>query len=517
MKQAMACLAALVLATAQGCGGGGGNTPPRDAGRTVTADAAVAPDAGPAPPNLSVALDCGRGAVGTGAGPDRADSLQRAVIDTGAFPDAICNDGSPAAIYFRPFRGEANRNRWLINLRGGGACSGGQSCAARWCGCAGASVCPATPADTHTNFDRGNMVSAGAATQNGTGIFLRGDPARPNPIEDYNEVRVVYCSSDRWTGTRRAAPMTATHPVTGAPVSYSIHFLGARILEAVLSTLRHDGARGPTYTQGGANTPMPDLDEATEVILAGDSAGGGGVIFNLDRVAATLRARNAACAGGACPLVVRGLIDATVGPDSSRLTLSPTGRIAMNGATTYTAWAEATARVQQQNQGFRGDESCVAWHAANMPGTEHVCSDGDHVIRHHVTTPFFVRMALRDGLISSGYYEGGWVDPTLGPFDREATVFARVLHGELSAFPMMRATAEEGAMMTQAPGVFAPLCTNHDTINEDSEVYGVTITPNGGGAARRLFDVFEAWRAGTPNAAVLSNPAMNATVCPPAS
>lgn len=515
MKQAMACLAVVLVATGQGCGGRGGNTPARDAGGELTADVAVTPDAGPTPPNISVALDCGRGANGTGAGPDRADSMQRALIDTGVFPDAICNDGSPAAIYFRPFRGEANRNRWLINLRGGGSCSGGQSCAARWCGCVGASVCPSTPANTHTNFDRGNMVTAGAATQNGTGIFLRGDPARPNPIEDYNEVRVVYCSSDRWTGTRRAAAMTATHPVTGAPVTYSIHFLGARILDAVLMTLRQDGARGPTYTQGGANTPMPDLDDASEVIFAGDSGGGSGVIHNLDRVATTLRARNSACAGGACPLVVRGLIDAIVGPDASRLTLSPTGRVAMSGATSYATWTEGTSRILQENQGFRGDESCLAWHAANMPGTEYLCSDNDHVVRHHVTAPFFVRMALRDSLISNGYFEEGWVDPTLGPFDREATVFGRVLHGELSAFPMLRTTAEEGAMMTLAPGVFAPLCTNHDTINEDSEVYGVTITPNGG-AARRLFDVFEAWRAGTPNAAVLSNPATNVTVCPPA-
>jgi hypothetical protein len=522
-------LAALVFAL--GCGGGGAT--PRDAATPdvpaspdvptspdvpaspdVVADA-VRPDADPAAPNISVALDCGRGMGGSGPGPANADSLQRAVIDTRAFPDAICNDGSPAAIYFRPYRGEANRNRWVINLRGGGGCGEGQSCAARWCGCVGMRLCPATPEATYTNFDRGNMISDGPASQLASGIFLRGDAARPNPLGDYNQVRVVYCSSDAWAGTRRAAPLVATHPVSGAPVAYTMHFLGSRILDAVLATLRQDGGRVAPYTLAGMNAPLPDLDDAAEVILAGDSAGGSGVINNLDRVTAALRARNTACpAGGACPLVVRGLIDAVVGPDKSRLTPSPTGRVGMAGYTTYAAFATASAQRRAGAQGYLGDESCRAWHAANLPGTDDVCSDEMHVVRHHLTTPFFVRMALRDGLISGNYFEEGWVAPALGPFDAMATVFARVLQVELSAFPMMRTTAEEGAGMTAAPGVFAPNCTKHDTINTDSEVYGVTVTPTGGRAAR-LLDTFEAWRTGVGTGAVLSDPRANATVCPP--
>ncbi|MBI5512716.1 MAG: hypothetical protein HY909_03055 [Deltaproteobacteria bacterium] len=533
-----------LLAMALGCGGGGGGGGgPQDGGADApsTADSAVpadttptdtttqdtapprdaAPgdatgaDGGAAPPNISAALDCGRGGGGSGPGPNNANSLQRMEIDVRAFPDALCNDGSPAVIYFRPYRGEANRNRWLLNLRGGGGCGSGQACAARWCGCGGAALCPSTPSYTYTNFDRGNMISAGAASQAATGIFHRGDPARPNVLGDYNQVRVVYCSSDGWSGTRRAVPLTAVHPVSGAPVAYSIHFLGGRILDAWLATLRQDGGRVPEYTLGATRASLPDLDEAEEVVLAGDSAGGNGVIENLDHVAELLRGRNTRCAaGGACPLVVRGLMDAVVGPDKSRLTVSPTGLLTMLGITTYTQSAEATARGADIVHGARHDTSCAAWHAANRPGTEALCSDNMHVVRHHVTTPFFVRMALRDSLIAGNYFEAGWVDPVLGPFDRMATVFPRVLQPELSAFPMLRASAEEGAQVTTAPGVFAPLCTNHDTINEDSEVFGVTITPTGG-AAVRLLDAFDAWRRGAPGSAVLSDPRANATVCPP--
>ena len=267
-------LVAIALLFATGCGGGGGGNNARSDASTDTpvvdspaadvatqdsprpGDVTAPADAASSAPNISAALDCGRGAGAMGPGPSNADSLQRAQIDTTAFPDAICNDGSPAVIYFRPYRGEANRNRWLINLRGGGGCSSGQSCAARWCGCTGMQVCPGTPSTTYTNFDRGNMVSDGPASQTASGIFLRGDAARPNPIGDYNQVRVVYCSSDGWAGTRRASPFTAVHPVTGAPVSYTVHFLGSRIFDAMVATLRQDGGRVPAYALGGAAPPL---------------------------------------------------------------------------------------------------------------------------------------------------------------------------------------------------------------------------------------------------------------------
>lgn len=139
-------------------------------------------------------------------------------------------------------------------------------------------------------------------------------------------------------------------------------------------------------------------------------------------------------------------------------------------------------------------------------------------MRHHLTTPFFVRMALFDSLISTNYEEAGVADPELGPFVRNAngvpTVFAVVLQRELAAFPELPDTAEEGAAMATAPGVFAPACPDHDTIHQDTEVYGVSIDPTGS-HPYTLFDVFQSWRAGGDASAVLTTDPQRAdTVCP---
>ena len=460
-------------------------------------------------PNISVALDCGD-APPSGAG--NANELQRYQIDTGIFPDALCNNGDAAVFYYRPHVGEDNRNRWLINLNGGGACGGGDSCAARWCWCRsleGPDGCPF--AKETTNFSMANMNGDTRATISGDGIFLRGDADRPNPLGAYNQVRIVYCSSDTWAGTRRDAPFDSVHPKTGEPVAFSIHFLGRRILDAALATLRRDGVPALRYTLSNARD-LPDLDDAVELVLSGDSAGGAGVIGNLDRVAALLREHNTGCTGATCPLVVQGLIDAAVGPELARLDFS-TSVWAELGGDTYGAYMSYADAASQQNLGTIRDESCREWHRANAPETGYQCGDGSHILRHHLTTPFFVRMALLDQLISDNYISSGYSDPDLGPLTLQS--FAVILQRELAAFPELPETAEEGDAMTRAPGVFAPACTKHDTIHDNQEVYRASITPEGG-EPLTLFQVFENWRNGVDPRAVLTRMLDRSdTFCPP--
>ena len=458
-------------------------------------------------PNISEALDCG---AGPGDGPGNAQELQRHFLDLERFPDALCNDGSNAVFFFRPYVGEENKDRWLINLNGGGGCGSGQSCADRWCWCRdteGPNGCPFAGATT--NFSMSNMVTDSRGSIDDGGIFLRGDAARPNPMGNWNHVRVVYCSSDAWAGTRRDSPLDAVHPKTGEAVRYAIHFLGARIIDATLATLRRDGVPALDYTFG-AGGQLPDLDDATQVVLSGDSAGGSGVITQLDRVRDTLRAHNTKCGGATCPLVVSGLMDAIVGPELARLEFETTKFFEL-GITNYDLFTQYVASVPDMAHGALQDESCLAWHAANQPGTESYCSDNTHIVRHHITTPFFVRMALLDVLISGNYVETGWSDPTLGLFD--VRVFGRVLQSELLAFPDLPTTAEEGDAMPKAPGVFAPACARHDTIHYDGEVYGTTITPEGG-APLTLFDVLTNWALGrAPEAVLTMTPDRADTTC----
>lgn len=514
-------LAGLVIGCA-GVIGCSGPEAPRDAGprddvRALDDDAHVSPDAPssgsvdamsfdagpPAPADIAEVLACGT-PIPIGGVADTGE-LQIHAMDTAAFPDALCNDGTPAVLYYRPFRGDpSNRTRWAITLRGGGSCSSPETCAARWCACSAGRPCDHT--EIVTGFSLDNMSGGGRRGNPGNGIHSR-DPSHDNPIADYNQVQLVYCSSDLWTGLARSVRMTTRHPRRGDEVTFVAHFLGRAILDADLAVLRQDGAPALLYTADGGSVAMPDLDEATEVLIAGDSAGGAGVIHNLDAIRTLLEEHHV---GEGTPRV-QGLIDAVVGPDWSRLDWSGSIGASMG----FDTYDEVMSTMNTNGWRHDGDLSCGDYHTPL--GTNAYCLDMSHVIRHHVTTPFFVRMALLDGLISDAYADAGLADPELGAFEDTAMgvplVFARVLQRELVTFSMLPSTAEEGASMTAAPGVFAPACSNHDTIHEDSEVWGVTIDPGSG--PLHLFDVLEPWRRGrTPTSALTMDPMRRDTVCP---
>jgi hypothetical protein len=248
---------------------------------------------------------------------------------------------------------------------------------------------------------------------------------------------------------------------------------------------------------------MPDLDDATEVIVTGDSAGGAGVIANLDHITTMLRASNI---NGAA-LKTYGLIDAVVGPDKSKLDfgtfIEPTVR-------SYDAYLTMLKKINTAANARR-DASCLAFHASDP----RACDEDSHVLRHHVTTPFFVRMALRDQLISSGHIDSGLRNADMTPMT--VASFALTLHAELSQFSaMLTATPgpEEKAAMTVAPGVFAPGCTKHDTIHSTLDTYQTTITPPGG-TPLRLFQVFEPWRTGgSPTSILTQSTTLADTNCP---
>ena len=83
------------------------------------------------------------------------------------------------------------------------------------------------------------------------------------------------------------------------------------------------------------------------------------------------------------------------------------------------------------------------WHDAHAPATAYQCSDDDHLIRHHVTTPMFVRMGQRDELISDGYV-GSFSLPG-APAAMTLAEFAAVVRRDVAGLANLRTTAEEGA------------------------------------------------------------------------
>ncbi|XP_033120999.1 palmitoleoyl-protein carboxylesterase notum1-like isoform X2 [Anneissia japonica] len=144
-----------------------------------------------------------------------------------------CNDGSPAGYYLRKI---SDSKRWLVFLQGGTYCYDRSSC--NW---------------RRDNSPRLTGSRTWPQTEKGTGI-LSADPVE-NPIWwKSNVVMIPYCSSDVWSGTKFTSE-------TG----YS--FMGSLIIKEVLRELLTVG-----------------LLEAKQLVLAGSSAGGTGVLLNLDSI-----------------------------------------------------------------------------------------------------------------------------------------------------------------------------------------------------------------------------------------
>ena len=472
------CLGSLLLA--MGCGddsksGGAGGAPAGGGGQGTGAMGTGAEGTGatgasggsgggvPDVPLIGEVLTCG--VAGTTGGMAPGADLQRYDLDLAVFPDALCNDGTGAVLYFRPYSGQANRNRWVVQLLGGGFCSTAQSCADRWC-------------SEGTPFSMTQMTSnvAPAGGTVGNGIFER----RPdNPIGNYNHVLLRYCSSDLHAGMSRDVIVQANVPGTADPTEFRMHFLGTSILDATLATLRAEGVAPLEYTLDGGTTEMPDLDDAVLFILAGASAGGSGTTTQVDRVAASFSAP--------APQVAA-LIDSAFTPDRSLVGYDQSVLCADQGACSYeeVLALEASSTVYS----VRADESCVEWHADNDPDNAFRCDDEGHVIRHHVSTPMVVRQGQRDTLLSGNFLDAGLgVTPGAPPMtlnDYEALVRA-----DLEALAALQTDAEEGIDIARAPGVFGPTCDKHETLRSTADTFDVSIDVNGQDVF--MFDVITNW------------------------
>ena len=337
--------------------------------------------------------------------------MTRYTINTERFPEAVCNDGSPAVFYFAPHSDPADRGKWIVFLQGGGGCQTGQDCAQRWC-------------SIDTNFGMDKMTSTLTKASIRAGGFLHPDPR--NRFSTWNRVLIHYCSSDAWAGTNTATTQASLDG--GATREYTIYFKGSYIVDAVLDTLRNARSR-----------PWPPLDTATHVILAGSSAGAGGVRNNADRVGEKLRATNPGLQD------YRAVTDAMNVMNQSDL-----------GYDFEAAMKQAWYETEVAFRAARGDQSCVAAH----PGEEWRCAEGHHVLMHHVTTPFFVRADLQDQLVAGNFVEAGY-----GTYAE----YGAKLESELRNLPIPE--EPRGAV----PGVFGPQCLHHEAFTDNQPVYQVRV------------------------------------------
>lgn len=168
------------------------------------------------------------------------------------YPLAVCNDGSPAAYYYRP--GNPALRRWLVFLEGAGWCWDEKSCSLSWHMRLGTSIeFPQTP----------TAISAwGNALQ---GIF---DDSGRSPLQDTNVAYVRTCSNDAFMGDTGPQPGAASQP------GHGWHFRGRQIIEATFADLRKKTGLGDRV--------------GDRVIYGGCSSGARGAMVSLDYVATSL-------------------------------------------------------------------------------------------------------------------------------------------------------------------------------------------------------------------------------------
>ncbi|XP_017010887.2 palmitoleoyl-protein carboxylesterase NOTUM [Drosophila takahashii] len=168
---------------------------------------------------------------------DHSRSLKRANL---ANSSITCNDGTHAGFYLRK---QPSSKKWIVFLEGGWHCFDVRSCRARWMRL------------------RHLMTSSQWPETRDVGGILSPHPEENPYWHNANHVLIPYCSSDSWSGTRME-PDTSDR-------ENKWRFMGALILRQVIAELIPVGlGRVP----GG------------ELLLVGSSAGGLGVMLNLDRI-----------------------------------------------------------------------------------------------------------------------------------------------------------------------------------------------------------------------------------------
>ena len=427
------------------------------------------------PPNISEVATCNVPPAGSlpwhmnppSSTPSR--NLFRIVVDNDVYPEAVCNDGSPAVFYVRPGVG-AHTDDWVIHLQGGGGCRGHQECMQRYC-------------SQGVIYDATKMSSDWAPELfEGKGLFARRNDGT-NPLADYNQVYIYYCSSDSWKGTVFDAVYDGTP-------AYSLHYQGHNIIAAVVENLR----LGAVARYQGNLIPMPLLDDARQVLFTGTSAGGGGVRNNVDWLAFQLESTNP-------DLDFRAVVDAGYSPlDEEYLP-----------AADYQAVMKARWVIDENVlQGFT-DQSCEAMHSPPQADEDERwrCMDNRHILRHHITTPFFVRMDLKDATALP------WVNPitgvALGTSDDFAVAVAAQLR-KLAWQTLPDGGAEEWYRMTLAPGAFGPMCGQHVGLKENGAFHN-TFLPGPAGPLS-CEDVLWNWVEGQQPQIVVDDPLASVTNCP---
>jgi hypothetical protein len=416
-------------------------------------------------------------------------------------PSSRYNDGTQAFMYIRPPAATYTQTqlapadwrpeRWVIHFQGGGGCHDAETCYQRWCGLAG--------------IDRAAAMSATSsylAIPGTTGIFRR-DPA-VNQFAGYNQVWLQYRSSDQFIGSA-----AHTGLVTSDGQTYDIEFNGEAIVNDAIERLLDPLGVAPDPNPFWSDV-LPSLMTAEEVVIEGDSAGGGALRHHLDRLADLLRLRVLG------EVRVVGVVDAGNGPGFWNSPIDWNGGVA-GAPTDYANLLDLHYRPTVRD--FWGaedtalDASCLdpayaAAHVADGGTHPEVCYDTSYTLFNHITTPFFARQDIDDPLVKEKYVD--WL-----MFSTEADYWAAQ-----QAF-MANLIGFTGGLepVGTTPGVFVPHCGEHVSLNSNHFFTRAVRFP-GPVAGPSFHGLLVNWMAGAvPFAQIQADgnpgPAYTPSICPP--
>lgn len=166
------------------------------------------------------------------------------LLNATKYPKARCLDGSPGAFYINVNKDDPS-GTWVIMLQGGGECVDKTSCVGR------------------------STTALGSSTKMAQSFYftygIQDVLPRNTYFQSASYVLISYCTGDLHMGAATEADAS----------TFGLYFSGRYIVEAVVDTL--------------ATQQEYSVNDASTIVLAGQSAGGLGIVSLLDRVSDQLK------------------------------------------------------------------------------------------------------------------------------------------------------------------------------------------------------------------------------------
>jgi hypothetical protein len=315
--------------------------------------------------------------------------------------DAVCLDGTTPGYYYRQGIGNGTKG-WIIHLEGGGWCYNEVECLER-------------------SKTRLGSSKSWSPTADFSGFLSDDSTANPD-FYNWNVVFINYCDGASFSGS-----VDGPVDVQGT----SIYFRGFKILQGILKQLLNNG-----------------MNQASEVILTGCSAGGLATYLHADYVGSVLPSN----------VKYHAIADAGYFIDAPNV----------NGIYTLRQWAQYVFKMQNSTGGV--NQNCIA---ANSDTTQWQCMAAQYTYPH-ISSKIFALNSMYDTWQLQNILQIKCIPPKCTPQEME----------HLEKFFEEFKSAAQPIMSSSTNGAFLDSCFKHCQSLSDASWNGIKV---GGQTAAETF------------------------------